>query len=77
MNLKELAPKTTQRLNKVMESRFGFAIDYDNLTYAKAQRLSKALAENINAIKKTVNSKFYFKIGKNRIKQNSYGVIKF
>ena len=38
MNLNELAPKKTQRLNRIMESRFGFAIDYDNLTYPKAQR---------------------------------------
>lgn len=53
MNLKELAPRTTKRLNKVMESRFGFAIDYDNLTYAKAQRLSYALAENLNQIRRT------------------------
>jgi hypothetical protein len=53
MNLKELAPKTTKRLNKVMESRFGFAIDYDNLTYAKAQRLSYAIAENLNQIRRT------------------------
>lgn len=53
MNLKELAPQTTKRLNKVMESRFGFAIDYDNLTYAKAQRLSYALSENLNQIRKS------------------------
>lgn len=53
MNLKELAPKTTKRLNKVMESRFGFAIDYDKLTYAKAQRLNIALSENLNAIRKS------------------------
>ena len=53
MNLKELAPKTTKRLNKVMESRFGFAIDYDSLTYAKAQRLSHAISENLNSIRRT------------------------
>jgi hypothetical protein len=53
MNLKELAPQTTKRLNKVMESRFGFAINYDNLTYAKAQRLNIALGENLNAIRKS------------------------
>jgi hypothetical protein len=53
MNLKELAPKTTKRLNKVMESRFGFAIDYDSMTYAKAQRLSHAINENLNAIRRS------------------------
>lgn len=56
MNLKELTPKTTKRLNKVMESRFGFAIDYDKLTYAKAQRLSYALSENLNSIRKSYGS---------------------
>jgi hypothetical protein len=44
---------TPQKINKVMESRFGFTIDYDNLSYGKAQRLSKALAENIGSIKKS------------------------
>jgi hypothetical protein len=44
---------TPQKINKVMESRFGFTVDYDNLTYAKAQRLTKALGENIQAIKKS------------------------
>ena len=53
MNLKELAPKTTKRLNKVMESRFGFSIDYDNLTYAKAQRLSHSISESLNSIRRT------------------------
>jgi hypothetical protein len=54
MRLSEMRTEVTpQKINKVMESRFGFSIDYDNLTYAKAQRLSKALAENIGAIKKS------------------------
>ena len=44
---------TPQKINKVMESRFGFSIDYDNLTYAKAERLSRALAESIVSIKKS------------------------
>lgn len=53
MNLKELAPQTTKRLNKVMESRFGFKIDYDNLSYEKAQRLHMAVTESLSAIKRT------------------------
>jgi hypothetical protein len=44
---------TPQKINKVMESRFGFSIDYDNLSYAKAQRLSQALSENITNIKRS------------------------
>ena len=53
MNLKELAPQNNKRLNKVMESRFGFSIDYDNLSYAKAQRLSYAISENLSKIRKS------------------------
>ena len=53
MNLKDIAPKATTRLNKVMESRFGFAVDYKNMTYPKAQRLSIALAESLNTIRKS------------------------
>ena len=53
MNLKELAPKATKRLNRVMESRFGFAVDFDNMTYAKAQRMSLALEESLNRVRKS------------------------
>lgn len=53
MNLNELAPKKTQRLNRIIESRFGFGIDYNKLTYAKAQRLSIALDESLNNIRKS------------------------
>jgi len=53
MNLKELAPKKTQRLNQVMESRFGFKVDYDNMSYVKAQRLSLAIEESLNQIRKS------------------------
>jgi hypothetical protein len=53
MNLKELAPQKTKRLNKVIESRFGFRIDYDNLSYAKAQKLYHALEESLNYIRKS------------------------
>lgn len=53
MNLKELTPQTTTRLNKVMESRFGFAIDYNSLTYGKAQRLSAAITENLSKIRRS------------------------
>lgn len=53
MNLKELAPQKTKRLNKVIESRFGFKIDYDKLSYPKAQKLYFALEENLNYIRKS------------------------
>ena len=54
MRLSEMRTEVTpKKINKIMESRFGFSIDYDNLTYAKAQRLSRALGENITNIKKS------------------------
>ena len=53
MNLKELAVKSTKKHNQVMESRFGFKIDYDNLSYAKAQRLSMGLSEQLNKIRQS------------------------
>lgn len=54
MRLSEMRTEVTpQKINKITESRFGFSVDYDNLTYAKAQRLSKALGENITQIKKS------------------------
>ena len=57
MRLSEMHTAVTpQKINKITESRFGFTIDYDNLTYAKAQRLSNALTENIRSIKKSFGS---------------------
>lgn len=57
MRLSEMHTAVTpQKINKVIESRFGFTIDYDNLSYAKAQRLSRALSENITAIKRSFGS---------------------
>jgi hypothetical protein len=54
MRLSEMHTAVTpQKINKVMESRFGFTIDYDNLSYAKAERLSQALSENITQIKRS------------------------
>jgi len=54
MRLSEMRTEVTpQKINKVTESRFGFTIDYDNMTYAKAQRISKTLAESIVAVKKS------------------------
>lgn len=57
MRLSEMRTEVTpQKINKITESRFGFTVDYDNLTYAKAQRLTKALGENIQQIKKSFGS---------------------
>lgn len=53
MNLKELSPKGMQRLNKIMESRFGASIDYNKLSYGKAQRLSAALTEQLKSVRRS------------------------
>jgi chromosome segregation ATPase len=54
MRLQELGSKaTSKRINKINESRFGFAIDYSKLTIAKAQHLSRALGENLNQLRRS------------------------
>lgn len=53
MNLKDISPNKTERLNKVIESRFGFVIDYDKLTYSKAKKLNFALSEQLSRIRKS------------------------
>lgn len=44
---------STKKFNRVMESRFGFSIDYNNLTRKKAQRLVKAFTESLDSIKRS------------------------
>lgn len=57
MKLSDMRTEVTpQKINKIMESRFGFAIDFDNLAYGKAKRLSRALAENITSIKRSIGA---------------------
>jgi len=52
MRLQDMATKpTTKQMNKVMESRFGFAVDYDNLTLKKAFKLATAITESLDKIK--------------------------
>jgi len=54
MNLKDISPRATAtKMNRMMESRFGFAIDYNNLNLAKATKLNSSLTENINRIRKS------------------------
>ena len=42
-----------KRINQVVESRFGFRIDYDNLTFPKAYKLAQGITESLNAVKRT------------------------
>lgn len=54
MNLKDISPRATaEKMNRIMETRFGFAIDYSNLNMAKATKLNSKLTENINRIRKS------------------------
>lgn len=54
MKLSEMNTKfNAKKINKVMESRFGFAIDYNNLTFKKAYRLASSLSESLEKIKRT------------------------
>lgn len=55
MKLAEMQTKTSKKLNKLMESRFGFKINFDTLTYAKAHRLSETIAANLNSIRRSTN----------------------
>jgi hypothetical protein len=54
MRLNEMGVKpTAKKINKVLESRFSFKIDYDNLTLKKAYTLARGLTENLDRIKHT------------------------
>jgi uncharacterized protein YicC (UPF0701 family) len=54
MKLAEMSVKSTRKINKVMESRFGFAINFSNLTVEKAEKLSETIAANLNKIRHSV-----------------------
>jgi hypothetical protein len=54
MRLQELGGKiTAKRINKINESRFGFNIDFDKLTVAKAKVLARALSENLDRLRRS------------------------
>lgn len=54
MKLSEMNTKpTAKKLNKVVESRFGYALDFDKLTFKKAYKIASGLTESINKIKRT------------------------
>jgi hypothetical protein len=54
MRLTEMGVKpTSKKINKVMESRFGVTIDYDNLNFPKAYVLARELTESLEQIKRT------------------------
>ena len=55
MKLSEMSVKSARKINKLLESRFGFSINYSNLTVAKAERLSETITANLDKIRHSVN----------------------
>lgn len=54
MKLSEMAKPSVKKINKFMESRFGFAIDYSKMTVGHAQTLSNTIEENLHKIRHSV-----------------------
>ena len=54
MKLAEMSIKSTRKINKVMESRFGFAINFSSMTVDKAEKLSETIAANLDKIRHSV-----------------------
>ena len=55
MKLAEMSTKSTRKINKLMESRFGFSINFSNLTVEKAERLSETITANLDKIRHSVD----------------------
>jgi hypothetical protein len=55
MKLAEMSTKSTRKINKLMESRFGFSINFSNLTVEKAERLSETISANLDKIRHSVD----------------------
>ena len=54
MKLAEMAMTSAKKINKVMESRFGFALDFNKMTVEKAERLSETISANLDKIRHSV-----------------------
>lgn len=55
MKLSEMATTSAKKMNKLMESRFGFAINFNKMTYDKAQRLQETISANLNRIRRSAD----------------------
>lgn len=54
MLLKEMNKKIdTKKINHIMETRFGFSIDFDKLTFKNAVELAQGITEGLNEIKRS------------------------
>lgn len=54
MKLAEMSVKSARKINKLLESRFGFAINYSNLTVENAEKLSETISANLDKIRHSV-----------------------
>ena len=54
MNLNQLSPgPNASRMNNILQTRFGFKLDYSRMTYSKAQALNNLVSENISRIRRS------------------------
>lgn len=55
MKLAEMAVTKAKKMNKLMESRFGFSINFDKLTVDRAEKLSETITANLDRIRHSVD----------------------
>lgn len=55
MKLAEMAVTRAKQMNKLMESRFGFSINFDKLTIDRAEKLSETISANLDRIRHSVD----------------------
>ena len=55
MKLSEMAITSPKKINKLMESRFGFQLNFNDLTVEKASKLSETIEANLNKIRHSLD----------------------
>ena len=55
MKITEMAVTSAKKINKLMESRFGFALDFNKLTVEQAEKLSETISANLYKIRHSVD----------------------
>jgi hypothetical protein len=54
MNLNQLTPgPSANKMNNLLQTRFGFQIDYSRMTYGKAESLNRLVSENIQRLRRS------------------------
>lgn len=53
MELNDISKHTAKKMNKLLESRYGFVVDYDKMTPAKAEKILAVINESIAQVKKS------------------------